>query len=488
MHRNHPQRNSGSILVTVLIIMAVASITLVSLYSLATLNLQRASQRLFILQAQYSAESGADAGISRLNSGNLTPYSYSASAGQPGSETLVLQNGSMFRTTYQTMLQSTADPNTILITSIGRVYSPASATNASYLKKVRITAKRSSGSVGSSIVSRNIVEIASSVKNVTAKDLYVNNYIQTDKNVNVLTVQNVTVGGNDATAGKCSIAGPGKLQQPSSYTNPGQTTTVLNLAYNNCISAGSLLDSTGASNPSAFTIKTNQTNVTQIQSTNIPWNYVMDSSYVAAPAGCNDWVGSTITIPSTAGSHATHYPDTGSGVSSSCGSSGTINLGTATVTINDNAHLRANLCSSSSPCSPTFNNPTGSMKYVFVEGTLAFDAITTAPGSAPIVFVVYGTDPSALSGTCPLGGAAYLDKTASSQINAPAAYIIAVNGGFCANGTKFGSSKALGGVSGKNIYIATSSGTPFDLSFDPSFPVSQIPINLSWKAATYEQL
>ena len=471
----------GSLMVTVLILLTILSLVVVSLSMLANSNLVRASSRIYLLQTQYSAESGADIAISRLNNGALTAYDYSALAAQSGSEVEVVRNNNMYRSTYQVKMSDGATADQKIVTAVGRVYTPTSSTTPKYTRTIRVTVKRSSSSATSSVVSRNIIEIGSSVKEVWAKDLFVNGYIQMDKNVNQLIAENITVGGKNTGASNCSIGGSGSLQKPTSFANAGQTKTVLNLAYNNCVTPP------GNTSNADFTVNANRSDITPIQSTYIPWSYVMDNTYTSSPTGCSDWT-TFRTVPSVGNDKKTHYPDSSSGVSASCGTNGTISLGSSTVTITDNSHVRANLCSPTATCSPTFNNTSGSPKFVFVEGTLSFAAFKTAAGSAPVIFVVYGSDPAALSGVCPLGGAAFLDSTSSDNVDAPAAYIIAVNGSFCANGTKFGASRSLGGVSGKNIYIATSSGTPFDLSFDPSFPVNQIPINLTWKATIYERL
>ena len=138
-------------------------------------------------------------------------------------------------------------------------------------------------------------------------------------------------------------------------------------------------------------------------------------------------------------------------------------------------------------CNPVFNNPdTGAagIKFIFVEGSVNFDTVTTSPGSGPIVLVVYGTDPASKAGACPYGGSFYLG---SGQTSAKALYVITTNG-LCLDKSKFAALPAFGGISGKNIYVATNSGTPFDLHFDSSFPVDQIPVDLSWRAVRYRRL
>lgn len=222
----------------------------------------------------------------------------------------------------------------------------------------------------------------------------------------------------------------------------------------------------------------------------------MDSTYGNSPTGCADWTSasSTITIPSTGNTKKTHYPDSGSGISSSCGNNGDLSLGTKTYNITDNVHIRANLCRASA-CFPTFNNTSGSLKFVFIEGTINFAGVQTCTPaiascngttSAPIVFVTYGADPG-LQSKCPYGDSIFLTNAGSNGINAPAAYFLATNS-VCIYQAKFTGSPAMGGLGGKNLYIASNSGTQFDLALDPNFPVSSIPVDLAWRAVGYERL
>jgi len=61
---------SGSIVVTIIYIMLFLSVILFGLITLAEASLTRAYQRIYLLQAQYSAESGADAALATINGGN----------------------------------------------------------------------------------------------------------------------------------------------------------------------------------------------------------------------------------------------------------------------------------------------------------------------------------------------------------------------------------------------------------------------------------
>ncbi len=467
------RREQGAIVVTVLMLMIFFTSMLLGLVVVAEANLSRARGRVMLLQAQYAAESGADAAIAILNSGNT---SYSGTV----SDTTVLSMG-RYKATYAVTVANGATEKERIITATGKVYDPATKLTPNYTRKIRVTAQRSSTTTASSVMSRNILDIGSSVKTISGRDIYVNGYITMAKNTTDLIAENITVAGKNTGATNCSIGGAGNLVKPASFTNGGQTKTILNLAFNNCITPP------GNTSNSDFTVNANINTISQIQSTYIPWSQFMDSGYQNSPGGCNDWTtgGTTRQIPSTGNTKKTHYPDSASGVSTSCGTSGDLNLGSNTYVINDNVHLRANLCAASA-CTPTFNNPSSStVRYIFVEGTVNFGSLQTTSGSGPIVLITYGTDPASNASVCPDGGSLYLGN--SGTTSAPAIFLLATNG-LCLDKTKFGSTPALGGIAGKNLYISTNSGTPFDLGMDPSFPVTQIPIDLAWREVYYERL
>jgi hypothetical protein len=466
----------GSIIVSILMVMLFLTTIIYSLIVLANVNLTRARGRILLLQAQYAAESGADAAIAILNNTN-TSYT-----GTGGSETTVVTNA-QYKATYNTTVASGSTDKERIITTTGKVYAPASATTAKFTRSIELLAQRSSTSTASAMVSRNIIDISSGVKNLSGTDIYLNGYINMAKNTTNLIAENITVGSKNTGASNCSIGGTGNLLKPSTFTHASQTKTNITMAYNNCISPP------GNISNSNFNVLANQTNITKIQSTYIPWGQYMDSSYQNSPGGCNDWTSGSFprSIPSTGNTKKTHYPDSASNISTSCGTSGDLSLATGQYNIKNNVHIRANLCAATA-CSPTFYNPdTGAagIKFIFVEGTINFDSVQTASGSGPIVLVSYGADPASKASVCPDGGAVYLGNGGNST--APALYLLATNG-VCLDKTKFGAANALGGLSGKNLYIATNPGTPFDLGLDPSFPTASIPLDLAWKATRYRRL
>ncbi len=470
-HSTRQSEERGAIIVTILVVMIFLTTIILSLIVLSNANLARARSRVLLLQAQYAAESGVDAAIAYFNSGNDT---YAGTTSD-----ISLLNTPQYKATYSVTVANGSSAKEKIITAVGKVYASATATTPRYTRTLRVTAQRTSTTTSSSIVSRNIIDIASGVKKVVGKDVYVNGFINLNKNTTDLIAENITVAGKNTGSGNCSIGGSGNLVKPTTFTTPGQTKTQVRVAFNNCLSPP------GNVSNANFDVSANQSNISTVQSMYIPWSQFMDSSYTNA-GNCNAWTTGTSprNIPNAAGSKATHYPDSSTNISSSCGTSGSLALGSNQYNISENVHIRANLCAASA-CEPTFYNPTSDLKYVFVEGTINFDSVDTASGSGPLVFVSYGTDPASKAGACPYGGAIYLGNSGSTS--APAIYFLAING-LCLDKTKFGSEPALGGLGGKNLYIATNSGTPFDLKLDNNFPASQIPIDLSWRATRYQRL
>ncbi len=465
-------QQDGSVIVSILVIMIFLTSLIFSSIILANANLRRAKSRILLLETQYAAESGADSVIATLNnSANPTT----------GVETTVLSQTN-YKATFTVISVSagaTAKEKVIKVT--GKVYAPASLASANYTRTIEVTAQQSSQTTSTSILSRNIISITSGVKNVNAVDIYANGYIDINKDTTNLIAENITVADRNVTAANCSIGGAGgTLLKPASFTHVGQTKTNITIAYNNCFSPP------GNTSNANFNVLANQNSISKIQSSYIPWSYIMDGSYQNAPSGCTDWTtgASPRSIPSTGNTKKTHYPDSASGVSASCGTNGGIALGSSTYTIKDNAHIRASLCAAAA-CTPTFNNTSGSTAFIFVEGTINFDSLTTTAGSSPIIFVAYGADTGLRTGACPYGDAVYLGKNGNTI--APKIYLIAMNG-LCLEKTKFGAANSLGGVSGKNIFVDTNPGTPFDLALDPTFPTNQIPVDLSWRAIRYRRV
>lgn len=474
--RNRSDRSDqGSIIVSMLIIAIFLATVASGLMVYANSELTRSKGRVLLLEAQYAAESGADAAIAALNADASASYTGT------GATPMTVMDNAQYKATYTTTVANGADANERIITSTGKLFKANDLTTPVDTRKIEVVADRSGGTQTSSgMVSRNILDVQSGVKNIYAKDIFMNGYIYMNKNTTNLIAENITVAGKNTGSGNCSIGGSGNLVKPSTFTTSGQTKTKLTLAYNNCITPP------GNVSNSDFDVSANQTDITPVQSTYIPWSQYMDSSYTNSYNNCSDWTSGTSprTIPSSGHTKHTHYPDNGSNVSTLCGDSGDLSLGSDQYNITDNVHIRANLCAASA-CSPTFYNPTPDPVFVFVEGSVNFSGVATASGSGPIVLISYGTDPASKAGSCPYGGSIYVGS--GGDTNAPKLYLLATNG-LCLDKSKFTASPALGGISGKNLYISTNPGSPFDLSLDTTFPTSDIPVNLAWHAVRYRRL
>lgn len=471
-------------LVSIFIVMIFLSIFVYALMSLAQSNMSRAADRILALQAQYAAESGADAALAIINNGN---ESYSGA-----SNVTVVTNGTRYKAVYTVVVTPGVDGNEKIINATGKLYQPISASSPRVERKIRVVAKRGSTTSTANVLSRNIVHVGASVKDIRAKEIFINEYLQMDKNTTTFMVEKITVADRNPGSSDCSITG-GNLEKPSGFA--GKTQVIV--AYNNCTSPP------GNTSNADFDVFANQSNIEKVQSTYVPWQFAMSDS-VQIDRSCSEWAAgaSPRTIPSgsatpsapadkSPGYHTIHYPDSGVGVATNCTSvanKGSLDLGNdIQYNINQNVHVRANLCSNA-PCRPIFYNPSTTTRYVFVEGTINFEQLRSAAGSGPIAFISYGADPSNLALVCPEGGAVRIGQQGSNNTAAPQIFLLAVNGGLCMDGTKFSANDSLGGVSGKNLYIATNSGTPFDLGLNPYFPVSDIPINLTFRATQYQRI
>lgn len=487
MHNPRPQ--SGSIIVSILIIMIFLTITILSLAVVSQANISRANQRIFALQAQYAAESGADTVVAYLNS---TTGSY----GYSGVERALFKDSfaATHRATYTATVTDTGSPNKKVVVSEGKVYQPKSATTPRFTYKVEVVLERSSMEYTASIVSRNSVEIASSVKAVIAKSLYVNEYLRANKNTNDVQIDDLTVAGKYPDGGNCSLSGSGNLIRNPNL--PTGTKAKLRMAHNNCMDTPP-----GNTSNDDFDIIANDSSLQKIASIYIPWSYKMnndDGNGQYTSGSCSDWTAASPTIPSSGNPRETHYPDSGSGTvnASACAGSGSqpadLNLGSKTITLNDHAHIRAHLCKAYT-CTPKFINPEASKpKFVFVEGVINFENVTvddSSPGD--VVFISYATSQTiGASKQCPSDSAAIrLGKDGSNALIAPKAYFIATNGMLCVDQTKFDTgTKSIGGVSGKDIYLSSISGAVFELTFNPEFPLQSIPLDLSWGATDVKRV
>lgn len=490
MHNTSYQR--GSIIVSLLVIMIFLTITVLSLGAISQTNIQRSVNRILLLQAQYAAESGADIALSYLNEAQPAP------TGQK----MLMSHAPYYSATYEVAVSDIA-ANSKKALSIGRVYRPAvtaaqlATATPDVTYKLEVGYTRSSTSMTSSILSRNSVEIDSSVKEVKAKSLFVNEYIKANKNGNLITIDDLTVAGKYPDSTNCSILGAGDLNRSPELVALGQKAKI-HTGNNVCISPP------GNTSNSNFDVTANDSSIQKIASTQIPWDFKMngnDGNGVYSNGPCSDWgQASPVTIPRTT-ARKSHYPDTNDGVidAFACTFSGSaiapnkadLNLSNRTYIIKDHVHVRAHLCRNYT-CTPTFKNPDNDTKFIFVEGVINFQNITVDDNSVGnIAFISYSTSQTiAGSKQCPSNLAAIrIGKDGSNAVNAPKAYFIAVNGMLCIDQTKFlNGAASLGGISGKDLYISSNSGGVFYLTFNPQFPLSDIPLDLAWRTGNIKRL
>lgn len=510
MYKN-PQTQSGSVVVSILVIMMFLTITILSLAVMSQSNIQRSINRIYALQAQYSAESGADTAIAYINQPNATGDA-SGVYPESGQEKLLVQHTGPstqdYRATYTAVTapyldeNGIVDNNKIKVTSTGKVYKPASSSNVSNTYKIEVIVERTTAQITSSLVSRNSVIVDSSVKKITAKSMYVNAFIEVESNVTGLVMDDLTIAGKVSQNGSlCSLIGKGYMEKRPDLVGKAK----LNMAGLNCMDTG-----VGNTSNANFDITANNSELRPITSTHIPWSFKMNTALYANAGSCNDWTAgtstSTITIPSAGNDKKTHYPNSLSGTASSgspsCGTAGDIDLGERKIILNDHAHVRGHFCKNNANCRPKFVNPdSANPVFVFVEGTMNFKNITVSkdpasPFYSPGDVVLISYSP-AISGITGLNGSKcngnvatiHLSKDGSNDVLAPKLYLIATVGVICIDQTKFpGADDALGGISGHDLVISSNSGTSFNLSFNPEFPLDSIPIDLSWRAVHIKRL
>ncbi len=193
-------KQNGSVLVSLLFATVILTTLIYGLMSFSLGTLTRARGRILSLQAQYSAESGADVAIANFNNGN-TAYT-----GTGGEITILTANS--YRSTFSVTVVTGANGEKI-ITSVGKVYAPKTSAQSTYTRNIEVVAQLSTSNYSSGIASRNILYIDSGVKNITARDIYINGFILLNKNTTNLIAQNITVAGKNTTAANCSIDGIG---------------------------------------------------------------------------------------------------------------------------------------------------------------------------------------------------------------------------------------------------------------------------------------
>ncbi len=500
------KKENGSVVVSVFIIMIFLTLTVLTLSVINQSNISRSYSRLYMLQAQYAAESGADAAIAYINRADPATGGTLGSYPDSGVKKLLVQNTDANSQSYKAMYTATtsavtdesgaSDPNKLKVTSVGEVYRPATASNPTHRYKIEVLVERSIINASSSIVSRNSVVVDSSVKNITAKSLYINSFMNVESNSTDVTIDQLSIAGKVPQNGAaCSLLGKGHLKKRVDLGGPVELT----MAGVNCMDP-----IVGNTSSPDFTISSNDTTIRPISSTHIPWNFKMNDAYTSS-GSCSDWISgsstATIHIPATLNSKKTHYPDTLSGVATgvapSCGNGGDLNLGERTIVLDDHAHVRGHFCKNSDQCRPKFINPDSAHpKFVFVEGVINFKNVTVKEPESPGDVVLISYSP-AISGVAGVNGSKcngnvvsiHFNNDGSNNVVAPNLYVISTVGTVCIDQTKFPStSDALGGISGHDLVVSSNSGTVFTLAFNPEFPVSEIPVDLSWRATHTKRL
>src|SRR5690349_13297753 len=124
---------SGSIIVSILIVTMFLTVLVSALLVIANATLVRARSRVLLLQAQYAAESGADAAVAQFNNGN---ESYTGSGGQ-----VQVLSSTLYKSTFSTTIAAGANSNEKIITSTGYVFLPKTASTPKYSRKIEVTAQ-----------------------------------------------------------------------------------------------------------------------------------------------------------------------------------------------------------------------------------------------------------------------------------------------------------------------------------------------------------
>lgn len=454
-----PKSQKGVILVALLVIVATVTTVLFSVLVISSVNIRTSRLNFNLINAQYAAETGADEAIARLNAKRLND-SLPEYTGTDSDRTL-LTNGSQYVVRYSATVSPGASEGQKIIRSTGKVYFPASAAEPTAIREVEVVAELKGQRAGASMMSTGIVQVSSNTT-ITGKDVLVNEYIELTHPNAKLQMDGLRIAGYKTNGGRqCSIGPRGQI------LNTTPTNSVVKLGYKNC----------AGTTQAGVDVTQDDSTVSKIGSLEIPWQVFMDSSYTDQ--------GNCTALINGGNLNKGHYPDKGTGasgqVATNCGTNGTLLLSNKSYALSDNVHIRANLCQSNNPCSPTFINNSTEIKYVFVEGSINFYDVKVPSGS-PIVFVSYN------NGICCGGnntGAVYFKGTAAnSTTNAPLAYFLAPKGDVYVNAKV----QSIGGVGGKNIYVSTTGGASHALPINPSFPFGDIPVDIAWYASRYRRV
>lgn len=464
--KHQVKKQDGMILPVLIIITAFLTTVVFSLLTISSTNLKVSRINFYKIAARYAAESGADEAIAMLNAAGVNSQN-ATYGGTSGDKLLLINNtsGSNYKIVYNTTVEEGVTSSQRIIKSTGKLFSPASRTQPNIKSTIEVTANLKGQRSAASMMSTGIIQVSSNVE-ITGKDVLVNEYVELTHPNAKIRMNGLQIAGYKAGGGQpCSVGPNGQILLPATGG------TQMTLARKNC----------AKTTQSGVSVTENSSTVSKIGSLEIPWQAYMDSSYTDQ-GNCTSLVnGGTV--------NKGHYPNAGSGasgeVATNCGTNGTLALGSKSYTITDHVHIRANLCSQTNVCSPTFTNTSGSLKFIFVEGSINFYDVKVNTGS-PIVFVSYSNGVCCNTKTNPKQlGAVYFNGTAAnSTANAPNAYFLAPKGDIYVAAKV----QSLGGIGGKNIYISTTGGSSHGMPINPSFPFGDIPVDIAWYAARYRQI
>ncbi len=135
-------KQSGFILILTLIQSLVVLTVLTGVMTLALYNLGAAKRAMYITNATYAAEAGADRAMYQINQDDTyTGTNTSCPVTSTGSNPVTLYNDTTGRATYETCVVAGSISNEKIVYAVGKVYVPASSTSPKSIKTVRLIAE-----------------------------------------------------------------------------------------------------------------------------------------------------------------------------------------------------------------------------------------------------------------------------------------------------------------------------------------------------------
>lgn len=171
------KKRSGFIVPTILITFSM--IITMTIYILAlTISTQRsAAQESYKQNAQFVADAGLDAGIQSLN----LNQAWAGTAGE-----VTLYSDAKTKTTYDTIIIAGATDKQKTIRTVGRVYSPSTATTPKYTRKYELDVRAVTNGLGmTSVVSGVGGLILNNNAKITGGDVVVNGTVTVSNNAQI---------------------------------------------------------------------------------------------------------------------------------------------------------------------------------------------------------------------------------------------------------------------------------------------------------------